>query len=317
MPLVYIIIVNWNGLADTVECLESLRSIDYSNYRVVVVDNASSDNTVEVIKLKYPDVFLIINSENLGFARANNRAISFALSHKADFIFLLNNDTIVKPDIVSRLLQAHSVLTNPGLLGCKIYYYDEPETIQYCGGILEYFPELKGYHGEEGCIDDGGYDDITVTDFVTGCAMFGSRQLWENIEGFDENFFMYWEDSELSLRVRNMGSFNYVIPSAILYHKVGSSTGRRDHPLNWFYWSRNRIYFAKKHNIPFPAFRFALCRLRTVLGMKWPLRYTGALSESLAYLYGALTIMGRAPRFLERSHDSFLEARVRKKFGKT
>lgn len=316
MPLVYIVIINWNGLADTVECLDSLRALDYCNCRVVVVDNASVDRSVEVIRLRYPEVTLLVNSGNLGFAKANNIGIRHALNCLADFVFLLNNDTVVKPDIVTRLLQAHSLVSDPGLLGCKIYYYNDPHRLQYCGGILEYLPELNGYHRDEGVIDIGSYEEIGVTDFVTGCAMFASRELWEKVEGFDENFFMYWEDSELSLRVQNLWKINYVIPSATLYHKVGSSTGHRDHPLNWFYWSRNRIYFAKKHHIPFPALKFTLCRLRKVAGLKWPLRYTGILAEGLAYLCGSLSLMGRAPRFFEGAHESFIEAKLRKSFGK-
>ncbi len=105
-PKIFIIILNWNGKNDTLECLDSAREIDFENYEIVVVDNGSEDDSVQAIRSKYKDVIIIENGANLGFAEGNNVGIEYALLHEADYIFLLNNDTVVDPGVIRNLLQA-------------------------------------------------------------------------------------------------------------------------------------------------------------------------------------------------------------------
>ena len=106
LPLIYIIILNWNGLQDTLECLGSILKMDYPNFRVVVVDNNSTDNSVDIIRKAHPQVSLIENKENLGYTGGNNTAMRYAMQHSADYVWLLNNDTTVEADTLSKLVFA-------------------------------------------------------------------------------------------------------------------------------------------------------------------------------------------------------------------
>jgi GT2 family glycosyltransferase len=311
MPIIFIIILNWNGKTDTLECLESVSKINYKNFGVTVVDNGSDDGSVDTIRKNFSQITLIKNRENLGFAAGNNVGIRYALNNGADFVFLLNNDTVVEPNILSELVIAYKSLQNPGFLGCKIYFYDQPNKIQYVGGIIEEVPELRGYHPMEGILDDGSFTTIKETEYVTGCAMFASCEVWEKTSGFDENFFMYWEDSDSSLRAAKLGYKNYVVPKAIVYHKVGSSTGGGSNPLTKFYSSRNRIYFAGKHGISFDALIVSIRRVAALLKTRWGLRCTAAIGEVLAYLCAKFGKMGKASRFVEAILESQMEKNIR------
>lgn len=132
-PQVFIIILNWNGKTDTLACLNSLQKITYSNQEVVVIDNGSSDDSVAQIKTLYPEVIILETGENLGYAEGNNVGIRYALEHHAEFILLLNNDTIVAPDVLDQL--ANAALQNPeaGVFGATLFYMDKPDTVWFAG----------------------------------------------------------------------------------------------------------------------------------------------------------------------------------------
>lgn len=123
-PLVYIITINWNGIDDTIECLDSLKGITYPNCKIIVVDNGSKNNQAEKIKEKFRNIELIKNKKNEGFVIANNQGIKLALKNGADYILLLNNDTIIKNDFLNILIEYAEKDNNVGILSPKIIYYD-------------------------------------------------------------------------------------------------------------------------------------------------------------------------------------------------
>ena len=133
----YVVILNWNGRDDTLACLESVARIDYPNFRVIVADNGSSDGSVDAIRRAYPDVHLIENHANLGFAAGNNSAIAHALESGAEFVFLLNNDTVVDPAILSAFVDAAERMPDGGVFGAKIYYYGDKQKLWYAGGYWD------------------------------------------------------------------------------------------------------------------------------------------------------------------------------------
>ena len=137
LPLVYIILVNWNGKRDTLECLESLRSISYSNFKILVVDNASNDGSVEAIRQQFQHVEVICNKENLRFAGGNNVGILHALKNSADYVLLLNNDTVVKKNFLSELINIAESDTTIGMTCSKIYYYFDKQLLWFAGGVIE------------------------------------------------------------------------------------------------------------------------------------------------------------------------------------
>ena len=249
-PAIAIIILTWNGKDDTLDCLASLVKVDYSNHSLIVVDNGSADDTVEVVRKAYPDVTLIENCRNLGFAEGNNVGIKYALERGADYILLLNNDTVVAPDILDAFLMAADAYPNAGVYGGKIYYDGEPDRIWYAGGVWD--KKLRDFiHIGQGEIDDAGkYDGIAETEYICGCAMFVKRQVFEQVGGFDSDFFLTYEESDWCFRARRAGYSCLVVPQARVWHKISRSFGSEASPLLAYFLTRNRLYWAKKHLSP-------------------------------------------------------------------
>lgn len=229
-PLVYIIVLTWNGKKDTIECLDSLSRINYPNYKILVVDNASTDGTMDVIKKNYPDVEYIYNSKNLRYAGGNNVGIDFALKKNADYILLLNNDTIVESNFLQHLISTATSNPDIGIIGPKIFYYDQPGLIWYAGGKIEWW---KGWIYHKGIreLDSEKYSYKMETDFVTGCCIMIKRELFEKIGKIDETYFIYGEDVDFCIRARRAGYKIFFDPDAKIWHKLSVSTGGH---LSWF-----------------------------------------------------------------------------------
>ena len=219
----HIIIVNWNGEKVIGECLKSLRSLDYGNFRITVVDNASTDSSPEIIRNSFPEVELIENEENLLFAGGNNIALRRALDQDGELFLLLNNDTEVDPDFATELAE---VLKKPeaGIAGPKIYYYDDPRRIWYGGG--GFYP-LIGVprHLNIRKLDTGRQEQPEETGYVTGCAMMVKREVFRDIGLLDVSYRMYCEDVDLCLRAKEAGWECWYAPEARVWHKVSSSSG--------------------------------------------------------------------------------------------
>jgi len=244
-PLVYIILVNWNGLDDTVECLDSLKEVDYGNYRIVVVDNASRGDDAQVLERKYGRyIHVIRNSENLGFVGGNNRGIEYALQKKADFVLLLNNDTIVEPDFLTRLMDAMLRDDRIGIAGSKIYHEHNRKLIWFAGGRNILYNRKYVHYGQDE-IDEGQYDTEKEVHFITGCVLLIRAELLGKIGALDEDYFSYVEDNDLCRRVKRLGySINY-IPGSVVYHKGNKST-RGAGLIHVYYRTRNRLLFIRK-----------------------------------------------------------------------
>lgn len=248
MPIhkITIIILNWNGKKDTLECLASVRNIHYPHFKTLVVDNGSTDNSVEAIKEQFPEVTVIATGENLGFAGGNNVGIRAALQDGADSILLLNNDTIVDPEILSAFshsLQKHAHL---GILGAKIYLYDERNKLDHLGG---------NWNSQKGCfdlignraIDDGqSWEEMQEMDYACGCALFVKREVFEAIGLLEPKFFLIWEESDFCLRARRKGFLTMSCPSAKVWHKVSVSfVGGKPH--STYFWWRNRLLWMERN----------------------------------------------------------------------
>lgn len=241
-PLVYIVLVNYNGAKDTIDCIKSLEKIDYDNFKVIIVDNCSTDNSIEVLKKHNKKNHIIIESNyNNGFSAGNNIGIKRAMEEGADFVLLLNNDTIVKKDFLSELIK--STNEDVGICIGKIYYLKEKNKIWYGGGKIN-FKTGKVMHIDHDKIDfklDENYSDVT---FATGCCMLISKKVLKTIGFLDERYFLYYEDSDYSAKILNAGLRIRYNPKSIIYHNVSSSTGRGSN-LTQYYMIRNRLLFIK------------------------------------------------------------------------
>lgn len=245
-PSVSIIILNWNGKEDTLECLASVNKIDYPNYKIIVVDNGSSDGSVEAISKPYPDVTLLQTGENLGYAGGNNVGIRWALEHETDYILILNNDTVIAPNLLTTFVNAAKPLSRGSILGAKIYYYDKPDTIWFAGGRW-----LRNNNCFEhiGCNqeDNIAFDKTIEVDYITGCALFTESHTFKDVGLLDEEFFLTYEETDWCYRAKDKGHNCFVIPEAKLWHKVSSSFGGENSPLVHYFMVRNKLLWAERH----------------------------------------------------------------------
>ena len=200
-PKVSIILVNYNGYRDTIECLQSLREIIYSNYEVIIVDNASTNESVRVIKdfIREGEI-LIPSNVNGGFSAGNNIGIKYALEHKAEYCLLLNNDTVVASDFLDKLIDGFEFSDKCGLTIGKILYESKREMIWYAGGSLSLkTARTEHWHYREK--DDGLLDTPQKVGFATGCCMCLSRETIKTVGFMDESYFLYEEDADYSYRI--------------------------------------------------------------------------------------------------------------------
>jgi GT2 family glycosyltransferase len=244
--LVYIIIVNWNGWADTLACLESCDQLSGAEYRLLVVDNASTDGSVDQLRAGRPGTRVIPADRNLGFAGGNNLGIAIALSEGADFVWLLNNDTTVAPDALEALLACAREHPEAGMFGSKVYYSAHPDVIWFAGGELA--PTRAGYprHAGSGQRDDGRWDQAGPVEFLSGCSLLVRTAVVEQIGPMREDYFMYWEDVEWSARAQETGWSCLYVPRSRVWHKVSASLEGTRY-LDQRYETRNRLHFYKEH----------------------------------------------------------------------
>jgi len=263
-PLVSIIILNWNGKADTLECLDSLNEIDYSHHEIVVVDNGSADGSVSAIRQHFPHTHIIDTGENLGFAEGNNVGIRYALESDSDYILVLNNDTWVNSDLLSTLITAARATDNKFVYGPAILYANPEDTIWFAGGKwnqekLTFDYPLQGEKITN--LPANPYE----TDYICGAALFFHRSIAERIGLFDKRFFLVWEESDWCYRANNAGYPSLMVPASKIWHKVGVSFGSESSPLRQYFSTRNRLLWIEKNLSQSIALKTALQSLLATL----------------------------------------------------
>ena len=244
-PLVYGVTLNFNRREDTLVCLSSLTRLDYPNLRLLLVDNGSSDGTPEEVRRRIPDVEIIVNPTNLGFGAGFNVGIRYALASGAELVLVLNNDTWCEPSMLELLVGA---MDDPriGAVSPLIYYGDDPGRVWSAGGnchplTLEWTDKRRGQR-----VTADWFSSLE-RDYLVGCAMLLRRELLEGVGLFDEGFFMYYEDSDLSLRARRAGFRLQVLRDARMWHKVAASSGGSASPNERYWMGRGSVHFFRKH----------------------------------------------------------------------
>ncbi len=243
-PKIAIILLNWNGKKDTLECLASLEGVNYSNFHPIVVDNGSNDDSVLAIRQSHPHIPLLENGANLGFAGGNNLGIEWALRHHAEWILLLNNDTTVDSDFLNAFMRAAKEKPTAKILGAKILRYDKPGIIDHLGGIWN--PSLAEFATLESGESDHPYFQMREVDYVCGAALLMHRSVPETIGLLEPNFFLFWEESDFCYRAKKAGFEVWTAPEAKIWHKVSSSfTGGKPH-MHYFWW-RSRLLWIERN----------------------------------------------------------------------
>lgn len=280
-PLLHIITLNWNRRDDTLAFLASCRAQTYVPRHVLVVDNGSSDGTLEAVAAAYPDVERLANGANLGFAAGMNAGLRRALAAGADYVLLANNDTTLGP-LMLELLVAAARQYAAELVAPAIYYADAPTRLWWLGGTLRpMLLEIRRYAAPP--------DRVAApfaVDFVTGCGMLISRRCLETVGLFDERFFMYYEDHDYCLRVRRAGLRILVEPRAVMYHKVAQSSGGSDSPNERYQMGRSSLQLFRKHARPWQWLAIGPYRTGSALRTLGRLLRRGQYAAAQAYLRG-------------------------------
>ncbi len=241
--MVAIILVNYNGADDTIECIKSLKKVKEPEYMIIVVDNCSNDDSIKRLKKeqRYNDFVLLQASSNAGFSAGNNLGIRYAIGKEADYYLLLNNDTIVETDFLKNLINGFEASKTCGVTISKILYHSSPDIIWYAGGRLNKKTARTEHYkfNEKDSINDSTLKKVT---FASGCCMCLSKKVVEKIGFLNEDFFLYEEDAEYCYRIIDAGFDIYYIPKSVVYHKVSASTGQGS-PISQYYAVRNKYYF--------------------------------------------------------------------------
>lgn len=238
-PLVYAILLNWNGISDTTDCIRSLQSMQYRNMRILVVDNASQHNEADELHERFGNAIeLIRNSNNDGFAKGNNGGIHRALAAGADYVLLINNDTTISPNSLrSMVLTAqkhHAGIVSP------IIYRSGSNEVSAAGGSLDWSSRFIAHHGTT--IPTSAQPQS----FVTGCCLLISKDLLSTVGMLDERYFLYYEDVDFCLRTARAGFSIFVDPTASVWHKISQSTVPES-PTYHYYITRNKLLLCRKN----------------------------------------------------------------------
>lgn len=273
-PEVSIVILNWNNVPDTLTCLESVFRLQYDNFDVVVVDNGSTDGSADRIRAAYPAVNLIEIGDNLGYAEGNNVGIHWALAHGADYVFILNNDTVVATDSLSRLIWVAETDSAIGILGPTMYCVPTTNTLFALGSMIKW---AKG-----SLVHRGMFQPLSVVrlpsvpepvDFIIGCAVLIRRNCIETIGYFNPSYYLNFEDVEWGVLAQRNGYRVLHVPDAAIWHKVSATLGQAS-PANTYYMTRNSLSFfwrnAPKHLRLLAVSRILMRTCRTIAA--WSIR---------------------------------------------
>jgi GT2 family glycosyltransferase len=262
-PSVYIILLNWNGWRDTLACVESCRKLTWPNYRLVIVDNGSTDGSEAILRERGGDVEILQTGHNLGFAGGNNVGIRHALAQGADYVWLLNNDTLVDPDALTALVLATEADPAVSMAGSKIYYHDTPNRIWCAGGMWQkgkLAVRHRGAHEE----DSGQFDTTGAVGSLSGCSLLVRASAIAKIGLLQEDYFLYWEDSDWCARAQEQGSTILFVPASRIWHKISASVVNQTFS-QYYYFTRNGLLFLKRHD-PACLLRFLFYNL--LFGLK-------------------------------------------------
>ena len=290
-PLLFVIILNNTPKDDIFACLTSLFKSDYGNMKVMLVDTVSTDDTSRKICQRFPQVQLIPLSTNLGYAGNNNIGIRAAIEQGAEWILVLNDDTVLDPSCFSQLIEAGESDPTIGIVGPMVYHFDEPDIIQSAGGMLGKY--WQSIHLGQNELDHGQFKSIRPVEWISGCAIMVRHTLIEQIGLLDVDYFLYWEETEWCIRATKAGWKIIQVPNAKLWHK-GVQRNYQPQPYVTYYTTRNYLFTLAKHKAPWSIRMLALINvLRTLLSWSVKPRWRNKRDHRNAMWRGMMDFLSR------------------------
>ncbi len=245
LPQVTIILLTWNNLAVTIDCLQSLEKLVYPNYRIYLIDNNSTDETVEVVHRQFPECSVITNPTNLGFAGGANIGIRRAIQDGAEFVLLLNNDTLVPPDMINILVSNAQTHDERGIFMPKIRIASGDQVEWFIGSRQHWLTLDAQDFSPSGMRNNNNLVDSQV-DFIFGTAMFIRTDVFAKIGLLDEDYFLYYEDMDFCNRARRAGIGLQIVPETSVRHHVSASTNDQE-PFRYYHKARSSVIYYRKH----------------------------------------------------------------------
>lgn len=286
MPPVTIIIVAWNQLEKTLACLETVVALDYPDFRVLLVDNGSEPPLAGPVSTRFPTVETLRLAANLGFAGGYNAGLRRGLEGDSRHFLLLNNDTLLEPDVLAKLAAEMERARDVGLVTAKIYYAADPRRIWTTGANFDIFLDLKD--SGAGQIDVGQWDAPRDVDFAPFCALLVRREVIERVGLLDEDFFLYYEDMDYCRRAVAAGWRVRYCPTARVLHDVSASSGGRDSPMERYWMAQSSGRYFRKHGRGPRMLLIIPFRLASALKMTARLLAAGKRDALRAYWRGLL-----------------------------
>lgn len=306
-PKVGIIVLNWNGWLDTIECLASLSSLTYGNYQIYVVDNASTDGSETHLRDWHPGLRILQSGANLGWSGGNNVGIRTALADGCEHILLLNNDATVRPDTLDQLVKAAS-LPNAGALGSLILSADEPTVAEFAGTVIDpsnHFP--RQISGPAGNVQPAPFASIAVK----GCSMLLTGTALGRVGLLADEYFLNYDETDWCYRATAAGLINYLVPSSIILHKGAIAFQGTATPLYRYFIVRNRLLFARRNLDPVGrrfAWRATLWEIKNALLLAEKPRHRALLllAVTLGLAHYCLGRLGDCPSLIRWAHRTYL-----------
>lgn len=282
---VCIIIVNWNGYSVTRDCIISLKNINFSNYKLLVIDNGSSDGSTNKLRGEFPDVDFLQLDTNYGFTGGNNRGIDYAIQkYDPEYFLLLNNDTTVDKDFLLAMMDVIQKDKKIGVVVPKIYYFDKPGYLYYAGGGINKLLGIGTHYGWKKK-DNGQYDITKEITFANGCAMLIKKEVIKTVGKLDNIFFATGEDIDFSYRVMKSGYKIFYAHKALIWHHEGfTGKNNKGEFFRFYIATRSIIILQKKHlnKILFVVFLFVFfVRWFLYLQIKYAIKADWQLNKSI------------------------------------
>jgi GT2 family glycosyltransferase len=304
-PATAIVLLNWNSADMTAECIRSLYEMNADSAEIIVVDNGSKDGSAEYLHRQFPEITILPQVLNVGFAAGCNVGIKLALHRGAKYVLLLNNDTVVDRAFLTELRRSAEAHPQAAIISPKIYFYDKRDRLLWAGGTFDLWTGMAKHIGRKS-LDRNQFDQDAQIDWATGCAALIRSEVLKETGLFDEVFFAYSEDLDLSLRVKKAGYEIWYAPKARLWHKEGFVCRKNaGESLRKYLSTRNLLIAMQKHASAMQWITFVPNFLVRYVGFYVALSLVrGDYQSALAVLQGILAFPRTRQRFANRVPDN-------------